>query len=773
MMKRLFVAVMWLLAISTAAPSQSQTMINARGVSVDGVRLDTALNATRAVADKALTGPAYEIAPEQICTWTTDAAPCIQQADDAAEAQGKQLRLTAGVTYPVHSTLYLGSVPIRSKGATLAVLIDDTFVQRGTGFIRNEGVIITKAAPGAGYGVTTVALDIDDLNVVATRTSISNTPKASILLQNVSSLTANRISSTISTAGAARADTTGLIETVPLDFRDGVQNVNVATIQIGLDNPVGLGGFWIRSRTETRDTENVYIGSIIASTNTRDEPVAIFNSGTPATDVHDVRIGYINFRNNGGAGLGPSITRIVGDYDATKMQRISIDRIEGVIGAIGYQLASSGGFGVKVQKSYATIGSIKLTYNGPWDARQATIFGVRFAPSVGQTDPLFIQSIEINADYANAVPSSSSAMLYGNISTGTLRVRGAGSGFRQVAYGVADLRGVDVKSTAYAEVFAYGARSVEGAIDGPMRDVGPFRGSISIDSARWAGQLIYRPTTVGLTSGAYSSVALDADVNITGAGGIARIAAIEPNTTVPLPADIRYRLNNPLGATVGADSIPGNAALTRYDALRSTATSIERISWPTLVLSNHAITVYTDHHSIDTEAAAATDTLTTIAPGKDGQTVVLKGISSTKQVSVLQIGNIITAGDFAFVTRRDQLTLKYDADTATWNEVARASANPLNVLASGSVLTIDANGAIAVAKSLHRISATGTIKTITGGYYEGQQLRLFPASGTTLTIQNGGGGNTRTSTGANIVATNPNWVDLWWSSVSGVWYAKP
>lgn len=105
--------------------------------------------------------------------------------------------------------------------------------------------------------------------------------------------------------------------------------------------------------------------------------------------------------------------------------------------------------------------------------------------------------------------------------------------------------------------------------------------------------------------------------------------------------------------------------------------------------------------------------------------------------------------------------------------MARASATPLNVLASGSVLTIDANGAIAVAKSLHRISATGTIKTITGGYYEGQQLRLFPASGTTLTIPNGGGGNTRTSTGANIVAISPNWIDLWWSSVIGVWYAKP
>jgi hypothetical protein len=359
--------------------------------------------------------------------------------------------------------------------------------------------------------------------------------------------------------------------------------------------------------------------------------------------------------------------------------------------------------------------------------------------------------------------------VYGPISTNSLRVRGAGSGFRHVARFTADLRGVDVQSPAYSEYAVYGGASLQGLVDGPTRDVGPQRGTIMIDTARWAGAIIYRPTNVG----AYSTLQLDVDIKLSGAGALTRIAAIETSTAASLLADVRYRLDNAGFASVGSDVITGNASLTRYDAIKMTTAGVYRVAWPTLALSNHTITVFTDHHTIDTEGAVASDTLTSITPGKDGQTVILKTISSSKRVTVLTTGNIQTAGEFTFVDRRDHLALQYDADTSSWNEIARSSVNPLTVLSSGSVLTIDADGAIAAARSLHRIAATGTIKTITGGYSEGQLLRLFPAAGTTLTIQHANGGNISCSTGANIVAANPGWIDLWWSRVSNVWFAKP
>jgi hypothetical protein len=93
----------------------------------------------------------------------------------------------------------------------------------------------------------------------------------------------------------------------------------------------------------------------------------------------------------------------------------------------------------------------------------------------------------------------------------------------------------------------------------------------------------------------------------------------------------------------------------------------------TLMIATDAITVTHSFHSIDTEGAAATDNLATINGGADGQVLVLRTLSSGRDVTVKHgTGNIFLSGQADRVLNhyRDKITLIYDSIDAKWSEIA-------------------------------------------------------------------------------------------------------
>jgi hypothetical protein len=112
---------------------------------------------------------------------------------------------------------------------------------------------------------------------------------------------------------------------------------------------------------------------------------------------------------------------------------------------------------------------VKLTYNGVWSPLLPVIFGIRYAPGTGQTAPLEIASVDVVVNARNQVPPRSAAMLYGPISTGRFTVSGAGSGFRNAAWGVATLRGANIRSGPFSREAVSGGHVVGGNVEGSVK----------------------------------------------------------------------------------------------------------------------------------------------------------------------------------------------------------------------------------------------------------------------------------------------------------------
>ncbi len=204
---------------------------------------------------------------------------------------------------------------------------------------------------------------------------------------------------------------------------------------------------------------------------TADELLAIFNSRLAAADLHDIHIGSAILRPDGGCGQGLAIFRNVGDYDPALMQRIAIDRIAVDVGRIGPKLSPAPGvFAVKVQRVTAQIGSVAISYSGEWTPDLPHVVGLRFAPGLGQTMPLTIPAITVTVTARNAIPRGGAAMVWGPVTTDSLVVRGAGSGFRQIAFGAQDLKNVDARTTAFIGDPFLNSRRVRGRLNGRAAD---------------------------------------------------------------------------------------------------------------------------------------------------------------------------------------------------------------------------------------------------------------------------------------------------------------
>lgn len=94
----------------------------------------------------------------------------------------------------------------------------------------------------------------------------------------------------------------------------------------------------------------------------------------------------------------------------------------------------------------------------------------------------------------------------------------------------------------------------------------------------------------------------------------------------------------------------------------------------TVTISTGAITVTQDIHWVDTEGAAASDDLTTINGGHDGQILTLRAADAARTVVVKDGSTLRLAGDFTMDNSQDSITLRYYAvdSGGTWVEMARS-----------------------------------------------------------------------------------------------------
>ena len=95
---------------------------------------------------------------------------------------------------------------------------------------------------------------------------------------------------------------------------------------------------------------------------------------------------------------------------------------------------------------------------------------------------------------------------------------------------------------------------------------------------------------------------------------------------------------------------------------------------PTLTIASDTITVTKSYHKIDTEGAAATDNLSTINGGTDGDLLILRSTNVARDITIKNgTGNLRTVGDFTLDFLEDRITLQYDGDLGVWVEVSRSN----------------------------------------------------------------------------------------------------
>lgn len=91
----------------------------------------------------------------------------------------------------------------------------------------------------------------------------------------------------------------------------------------------------------------------------------------------------------------------------------------------------------------------------------------------------------------------------------------------------------------------------------------------------------------------------------------------------------------------------------------------------TLTIASGVITITSGRHTVETEAAAATDDLDTINGGIDGQMLILQTANGSRDVTIKNnTGNIDCGSDRALNGNRDTITLIYRLAVTRWQMVA-------------------------------------------------------------------------------------------------------
>lgn len=132
-------------------------------------------------------------------------------------------------------------------------------------------------------------------------------------------------------------------------------------------------------------------------------------------------------------------------------------------------------------------------------------------------------------------------------------------------------------------------------------------------------------------------------------------------------SDTKYELLNP--AVTGVAVLSGNNAFTGNNSFSGDSTFTGDVRFPndgTLTIASGGITVTGVYHTVDTEAAAATDDLETINGGVSGQILILRTADSARDVVLKSTGNIDLVADVTLSSIDSPIELIYDGATSKW-----------------------------------------------------------------------------------------------------------
>lgn len=118
-------------------------------------------------------------------------------------------------------------------------------------------------------------------------------------------------------------------------------------------------------------------------------------------------------------------------------------------------------------------------------------------------------------------------------------------------------------------------------------------------------------------------------------------------------------------------TLSGSNAFTGANSFSSTSTFTGKVITPDdgeLTIASGSITPTGVFHTVDTEAASATDDLDTISGGTDGQRLILRTEDSSRDVVLTNSGNIVTPGAFPFTLSSTSLpaSMIYDGELSKW-----------------------------------------------------------------------------------------------------------
>ena len=137
----------------------------------------------------------------------------------------------------------------------------------------------------------------------------------------------------------------------------------------------------------------------------------------------------------------------------------------------------------------------------------------------------------------------------------------------------------------------------------------------------------------------------------------------------------RYASGNFAAGTITASltgNVTGNVGATTVTASGTvTAARYATTAGATLTIAAGVVTVTNGIHAVETEGAAATDDLDTISGGTAGMILVLRAVSSTRDVVCRDgTGNLRLAGDFTLTSTDDRIILI--SDGVNWAELSRS-----------------------------------------------------------------------------------------------------
>lgn len=493
-----------------------------------------------------------------------DAPEALQEFLDECEAHGRVAEFDGAKTYKVKQNLYLGNLRVQTNGALFEILSDENFHAAGTAFRRNEGVILTKSAGGAGFGYSSVSLSFDVFRYTFSRPTQDVGPRTAVLLENVNGMTCPLID--------CRAATGQDSVKCLLDFYGGCRNINIGVIKYFARNGTRAGGMWIRNAFST-PSENIEIGVIEIDHQGFDEALSIyaFTFGDSVVPImRNVHIGTIKGVCDYGNGI--SIIDISGKpYAPERFSNIVIDRVEMV-----WTPGASSRFGIKCEAVPASFGTVNISIPSVTGASGNT-FAIRYVRPSGRNEKMHIGVA--NVALGDKLATGNMYGVYGqglDIRDLTTSTYSNGEFTEIVSYRATVHGGVIRGASSSYEVSNAEYIGNAAHVYGRMQGVSTFYGTqyVDTDKRNNAYWFLHSSGTLKPDVG----VVFDGVQIVTGSGTIQSLFRANATLSSTKTVDIKSRIINLSDKTLPDDTIGGSFVLTSYDSVQVKSSGAERRS---------------------------------------------------------------------------------------------------------------------------------------------------------------------------------------------------